>query len=64
MPESRFVSARRLRPLLSYLAVAVVGLLVADALLRALDDREWRTLVALAWVVLLPFGGWLVWRRG
>ena len=65
MPESRFVRAHRLRPLLAYFAIAVIGLLVADALIRALaDDQGWRTVVAMAWLVLLPLGGWLVWRRG
>lgn len=61
MPESRFVSAAKLKPLIGYLAVAfaavvLVGWLVPPGALR-------RGLV-LAWMVLFPVGGWLVFRRG
>ena len=65
MPESRYVSARRLRPLIVYFAVAFVALLGVDALVDVLvAGRGARQAVVLAWIVLFPVGGWLVWRRG
>lgn len=60
MPESRFVSAAKLKPLVGYLAVAfvvavLIGLLVPPGALR--------NGLVLAWLVLFPIGGWLVFRR-
>ncbi len=60
MPESRFVSAGRLKPLIAYCAVAFVTLLVLAEL--APGGRMRGVLVAL-WIVLFPLGGWLVFRR-
>ena len=60
MSESRFVSARRLKPLIAYFAVAFVVLLLLSALLPGGGTRS--ALVA-AWIVLFPVGGWLVYRR-
>ena len=61
MPESRYVSSAKLKPLVGYFTVAFVvvvllGWLVPDGALR-------RGLI-LAWMVLFPVGGWLVFRRG
>lgn len=65
MPKSRFVSASKLRPLIVYFAIAFAVLLVVDAALNALvPGGGARQLVVIAWVVLFPLGGWLVWRRG
>ncbi len=65
MPKSRFVEARRLRPLIAYLAVSVVVVLVTDAVLRAVaPGGTGRQLLVFAWLVLFPLGGWIVWRRG
>lgn len=65
MPKSRFVSASKLRPIILYCALAFVVLLLADALLAAVaPGRAGRLGVVIAWMVLFPFGGWLVWRRG
>lgn len=65
MPRSRFVSASRLRPLIAYCAVAFAVLLVVDAALNAfVPARGVRQIMVIAWIVLFPLGGWLVWRRG
>ena len=64
MPESRFVSASRLRPLLGYFALAVVGLLIADWLVGVFSGSQpLRRLVVVGWLLLLPYGGWLIWKR-
>jgi hypothetical protein len=60
MPESRFVSARRLKPLLVYCAIAFVVVL----LLSLAPWGRARNLLVIAWLVLFPLGGWLVFRRG
>lgn len=65
MPKSRYVSASRLRSLIVYFAIAFASLLAADTLVGMLGaGRAGRQLVVLAWIVLFPVGGWLVWRRG
>ena len=61
MAKSRFVESRRLRPLLAYCAIAFVVLLVADAV--ASRTGGLRQLVVLAWMILFPAGGWIVWKR-
>ena len=61
MPESQFVSAKQLKPLLVYCAVAFAALLVLTAVL---DDGRLRNAIVIGWVVLFPAGGWLVFRRG
>lgn len=64
MPESRFVSAGRLMVMLSYVAAAVVILLLVELLLETMSaPRAIRRWVVLAWLGGLPVGGWLVWRR-
>lgn len=64
MPESRYVSADRLLRILVYVAVALVALLVGNAVLSATGAAsELRRGLVLAWIVLFPLGGWLVWRR-
>jgi hypothetical protein len=65
MPPSRYVSADRLLRMVIYLAVAVAVLIGADVAMRALGSSLGvrRTVTAL-WLVGLPIGGWLVWRRG
>ena len=65
MPESRFVRSSQLKPLLGYLLVMVIGLLVADALVqRFANDPGARMMVALGWLLFLPFGSWRIWKRG
>jgi hypothetical protein len=64
MPKSQFVSASKLRPMIVYFALAFVVLLVADAALRTLaPGLGARRLIGFVWMVLLPLGGWLVWKR-
>lgn len=60
MPESRFVSARRLKPLLIYCAVAFLVVLLLGGL--APPGRT-RHVLVIAWLVLFPIGGWFVFRR-
>lgn len=60
MPESRFVSAAKLKPLLAYFVVAFVVVVVLGALL---PPGRLRTGLVLTWLVLFPLGGWLVFRR-
>lgn len=60
MPESRFVSAAKLKPLLAYVAVAFVIVVLVGALLPA---GRLRSGLVLAWLALFPLGGWLVFRR-
>ena len=61
MPESRFVSAAKLKPLLVYFAVAFVVVVLLGWVVPAGVIR--RGLI-LAWMVLFPVGAWLVFRRG
>ena len=61
MPESRYVSSAKLKPLVGYFAVAFVVVVLLGWLVPAGSLR--RGLV-LAWMVLFPVGGWLVLRRG
>lgn len=64
MPESRFVSAERLRSLIGYLAAAFVALLAADWVVQAMGGgREVRQFLAIAWIVGFPLGGVWIWRR-
>jgi hypothetical protein len=60
MPESRFVSAAKLKPLLVYFAVAFVLVVLVGALV---PPGRLRNGLVLAWLVLFPVGGWLVFRR-
>lgn len=60
MPPSRFVSAARLKPLIGYFAVAFVVVALIGSLL---PPGRLRTLLVLAWLILFPVGGWLVFRR-
>lgn len=60
MPESRFVSAKQLKPLIIYFAVAFVVVLLIGTMLPAGRPRS---LLVIAWIVLFPLGGWLVFRR-
>ena len=59
MPESRFVSAARLKPLIAYFALAFLALLALAWLVPA----GARNLLVAGWIVLFPLGGWLVFRR-
>lgn len=61
MPESQFVSAAKLKPLLVYCAVAFLIVVILGALVPPGQLR--RGLVG-AWLVLFPVGGWLVFKRG
>ncbi|MDH3271660.1 MAG: hypothetical protein OEN56_10025 [Gemmatimonadota bacterium] len=60
MPESRIVPARRLKTLVVYFAVAF---LVVVVLGTALPSGSLRSGLVVAWMVLFPLGGWLVYRR-
>jgi hypothetical protein len=61
VPQSRFVSAQRLKPLLIYCAVAFVVVLLLGGLAPA---GRTRSLLVIGWLVLFPIGGWMVFRRG
>lgn len=60
MSPSRFVRAERLKPLLAYCAVAFVVLLV---LAEVVPAGAARNALVVAWLVLFPLGGWMVFRR-
>ena len=60
MPESRYASAAKLKPLIGYFAVAFVVVVLIGALL---PPGPLRRGLVLAWMVLFPVGGWLVFRR-
>jgi len=60
VPESRFVSAAKLKPLIGYFAGAFVVVVLIGALL---PPGTLRRGLLLAWMVLFPLGGWLVFRR-
>lgn len=65
MPPSQYVSAERLMRMVVYLALAVAVLIGADVAMRAMGSSlAVRRAVTVIWIVLLPVGGWLVWRRG
>lgn len=59
--RSRFVSAARLKPLIVYFALAFVVLLCVAGF--APEGRV-RDGLVMGWIVLFPFGGYLVFRRG
>lgn len=60
MPESRFVSAAKLKPLIGYLALAFFFVVVIGAIV---PPGRLRNGLVLAWIVLFPVGGWVVFRR-
>lgn len=60
MPESRFVSAAKLKPLIGYFALAFVVVVVIGVVA---PPGTLRSGLVLAWLVLFPVGGWLVFRR-
>jgi len=65
VPKSRYVSATSLKPLLVYLVGAVIVLVGVDVTVRALRLPAYLlTLGVLVWIVALPWGGWIVWKRG
>ena len=61
MPESQFVSAAKLKPLVVYCAVAFAIVVILGGVVPAGGLR--RGLV-VAWLVFFPVGGWLVFKRG
>ncbi len=60
MPESRFISAAKLKPLVGYMAAAFVVVVLVGWLV---PPGQLRNGLVLAWLVLFPLGGWLVFRR-
>lgn len=60
MPESRFVSAAKLKPLIGYFAVAFVVVVLIGSLL---PSGALRNGLVVAWLLLFPVGGWIVFRR-
>ena len=60
VPESRFVSAAKAKALIGYFAVAFVVVVLLGTLVPAGTLRNG---LVLAWLVLFPVGGWLVFRR-
>ena len=60
MPESQFVSAKQLKPLLLYCTAAFVVLLLLTVIL---PDGRWRNAIVAGWIIFFPLGGWLVFRR-
>lgn len=61
MPESRFVSAAKLKPLIAYFAVAFVLVVAIGSLVPPGDVR---TVLVLGWLVAFPVGAWMVFKRG
>jgi len=60
MPESQFVSARKLKPLIAYCAIAFLVVLLVGGLM---PSSRLRNLLVVGWFVLFPVGGWFVFRR-
>ena len=60
MPESRYVSSSKLKPLVGYCAVAFVVVVLLGSVV---PPGTLRRGLILAWMVLFPVGGWLVFRR-
>ncbi|NNF13618.1 MAG: hypothetical protein HKN72_10350 [Gemmatimonadetes bacterium] len=61
MPESQFVSAAKLKPLIAYCAVAFLVVVILGGVVPAGGLR--RGLV-VGWLVLFPVGAWVVFKRG
>lgn len=61
MPESRFVSAAKLKPLIAYFAVAFVVVVAIGSLV---PPGGLRTALVVGWLILFPVGGWKVFKRG
>lgn len=60
MSKSRFIEAERLKPLIAYLAVAFIVML---ALGTAFPVGPSRTLLIVAWLILLPMGAWRILKK-
>ncbi|MDG2281895.1 MAG: hypothetical protein P8L45_02180 [Longimicrobiales bacterium] len=60
MSKSRFIEAERLKPLIAYLAVAFIVML---ALGTAVPVGPSRTLLIVAWLILLPMGAWRILKK-
>jgi len=58
--KSRFIEAERLKPLIAYLAVAFIVML---ALGTAVPVGPSRTLLIVAWLILLPMGAWRILKK-
>ena len=65
MPPSRYVSSHRLLRLTVFLTVAVVVLTALALGLGAMGSPPaMRRLLVLVWLLVLPVGGWWVWKSG
>ncbi len=60
MSQSRIIEAERLKPLIGYLVVAFIMIL---ALGTAVPVGPSRTLLIVAWLILLPMGGWRILKK-
>ena len=65
MPPSRYVSSHRFLRLTIFLTVAFVVLIaLAFGLTGMGSSASMRRFLVLAWLVVLPVGGWWVWKTG
>ena len=60
MAKSQFITAERLKPFIAYLAAAFVVIL---ALGTAMPRGPSRTLLIVAWLILLPMGAWRILKK-
>lgn len=60
MAKSQFIAAERLKPFIAYLAAVFILIL---ALGSAVPRGPSRTLLIVAWLILLPVGGWRILKR-
>lgn len=60
MSKSRIIEAKRLKPLIAYLAVAFIVML---ALGTAVPVGPSRSLLIVAWLIILPMGAWRILKK-
>lgn len=60
MPESRFITSDRLKPLVVYLTMAFMVVLSVGI---SLNESELRTALTFIWLLLFPIGVWRILRR-
>lgn len=60
MPESQFVRAARLKRLVGFLAIALLGMVILGP---RMPDEETRLGFIVGWMVMLPVGCWMMIRE-